>query len=714
VKLSEFQDLILQGVDARFKACTLDLKGMLIEALAGTGKSFILVQICQLLSDKNIDPEEVCLVVFGRKNKADLQSKLGMQCGSEWVNSVCTLNSLGFQILKEATGVDNRQWKVENLKYSKIAREYGYISYCEFRRGERQKFAGSLFRELEDADSLDREFEKLLEKFRLYCLPVSAENLSILVGENLEFVAALRNRSVEENVLQALSICLKEGYEKALSRYWIDFTDQAWILVAGMKGLYRSQSLKEDNFAPTFQKWSHGLKFVAVDEAQDTDILQIELLSKLVDPSRNFLCAVGDRRQAVYSFRGCVSDGLDKFKEVFACESFLLPINYRCGKSHLRLVREIFPDIPIEPAPNAIEGQVKVLKWAEFPNLFADLALSYIGVCRRNAPLITTALQLLGMGLPVKIKDSSLAKKIVAEVEKICKKLKCSYVDNYKSFPFLVTQYEQVERERLFAYEDSEQRLQALNDMLAAILALYEAYEPQTLAEWESSINRIFDESKGKAINLYSIHSGKGGEADVAFVINAENMPLIHKKQTAIEREQEDNLLYVALTRGQTTLALISDEPTKIGWLPQKYLKQEEEQMTTIEESNQPSSPEPLEDLENPMPDENGKEDTEYFCPGCNVWISRNAITERLHSDYQLQLCKVCNSEVFHQFDIRAPQIDIEISPKVLQESKLGIPEEDLFALIAKIENLPRSQQRTIVRELIDRLGQESIASLLD
>jgi hypothetical protein len=41
-------------------------------------------------------------------------------------------------------------------------------------------------------------------------------------------------------------------------------------------------------------------------------------------------------------------------------------------------------------------------------------------------------------------------------------------------------------------------------------------------------------------------------------------------------------------------------------------------------------------------------------------------------------------------------------------------PEKDLFALIAKIENLPRSQQRTIVRELIDRLGQESIASLLD
>lgn len=133
----------------------------------------------------------------------------------------------------------------------------------------------------------------------------------------------------------------------------------------------------------------------------------------------------------------------------------------------------------------------------------------------------------------------------------------------------------------------------------------------------------------------------------MAFVINAENMPLIHKKQTATERQQEDNLFYVALTRGQTTLALISDEPTKISWLPQKYLKKEEEQMTIeSNQPNQPFSPEPSE-----------------------VWE------------------------------------DLTYSE---------IPEEDLFALIAKIEVLPRSQKRTIIRELIDRLGRESIVSLLD
>ena len=43
-----------------------------------------------------------------------------------------------------------------------------------------------------------------------------------------------------------------------------------------------------------------------------------------------------------------------------------------------------------------------------------------------------------------------------------------------------------------------------------------------------------------------------------------------------------------------------------------------------------------------------------------------------------------------------------------------AIPEDELVALISKIQTIPRSQQRTIVRELIDRLGRDSIADLLD
>lgn len=659
MKLSKYQEEILSAAEKKILALNNgdSAKGMLIEALAGTGKSFILVEICRsILKENGVDPEQVKLVVFGRKNKADLQAKLGNNVGSEWVESACTLNSLAFRILKEATGVGNQLWKIEANKYQKIAQEFGYLSRYEFRRGKREFLAGSLFADLDGEISettLELEFQDLLEKFRLYCLPTSSKNFQYLISTyqmEMQHIAHAGSTQ-EKTILKALNKIFQEGYRKAFIGYWIDFVDQAWILWAGLMNFYHSGTDKEDNFAPTFANWSKELKFIAVDEAQDTDLLQINLLSKLINPQHNFLVAVGDRRQAVYSFRGCVADGMDKFKETFNCEQFLLPINYRCGKSHLRLVREIFPDIPIEPAPDAIEGEIKVLKWDNFMSLFADRSLSYIGVCRRNAPLITTALQLLAQSLPVKIKDSSLAKKIRAEVEKICKKLKFNYSEGWQAFPALLSEYEAKERERLLAYDDGEQRLEMLNDLLAAILALYEAYEPHTIAEWESSINRIFDESEGKAIDLYSIHSGKGGEADIAFIINAENMPLIHKKQTEEERKQENNLLYVALTRGKKTLAIISDEPTKISWLPKKYLETQQEEQAVAEVTHEPLEDDEIETLQ------------------------------------ELEAAE----------DNSAPEISAE----------------EFMELLAKLQALPRPRLRTAMREMVDALGKEAIEELL-
>ena len=641
MELSKYQQAILEAIGHRTHASYhADLKGILVEALAGTGKSFILVEICQQLADAGISPDEVKLVVFGKKNKADLQGKLGIRCGSEWVQSVSTLNSLGFQILKEATGIPNNIWKVDSNKCTKIARELGYLSHFEFKGGKRSFISGSLF-ELDklpvglDPQFLDREFEDLLDKFRLYCLDVNLENLRYFYGL---YQLEMQYSGLDNLISKALTKCLKRGYDAAIRFHHIDFVDQAWILWAGVKELFAGN--EKESFSAALAAWCKDLFFVAVDESQDTDLLQINLLSQLIDPQHNFLCAVGDRRQAVYSFRGCVGDGLDKFQQTFNCETFLLPVNYRCAKSHLRLVRNIFPHIPIEPHSEAPEGEVKVIKWDNFLELFTDRSLSYIGICRRNAPLITTALLLLAQGLPVKIKDSSLAKKICAEVEKICKKLKQPYENNWQIFPTLVAQYEEIERERLLNLEDGEARLANLTDMLAAILALYEAYEPQSIQQWEAAINKIFDESEGKAINLYSIHSGKGGEADIAFIINAENIPLIHKKQTPEEREQENNLLYVALTRAKKTLALVLGEdksPKDISWLPQEYKE------AAIVPALEPS-----------------------------------------------------------------PSVEVDLV------MELEVSQEEMAELLARLDQFPRPKLRTILRELVDRLGKEAIADLLN
>lgn len=564
MELSKYQIAIAEAVQQRINLPAGEtLKGLLIEALAGTGKSFMLVEICRILSEAQVTPDRVRLVVFGKKNKADLAEKLAAKVGSEWKNSVSTLHSLSFQILREALNVPSKNFKIESWKYRNIASALKFISYSEGWGKSKVQCYGSLFWNCaEDAEDkiaeLERDFVSLLELLRLYCLPATLENLQKLAQfHGLEIVP-------DKNVSKAAFQCLEIGLAQAISTYYLDYTDMSWVL-----WMHRKKC------EGTLEKYRSQFRMIAVDEAQDTDLLQLNILSLLVDPAESFLVAVGDRHQAVYGFRGCISDGLDKFQQQFNCEILPLPVNYRCGRSHLELVRKIFPSIPIEAHPRAGEGEIRIIQHSDFLSLFADESLNYIGVCRKNAPLVSYAIKLLAAGKPARIKDKSLGKKITEQVEKICKKFRTSY--DPQSFLQLATSYEQAERDRLFKYDNYEERIGALQDMLQAVLTLFGNYEPQTLLEWNMMIDKIFDESDGRrAINLYSIHSGKGGEGDVAFILNPENMPLIHKGQTVEEREQENNLLYVALTRPRQTLALVvgqDSNPSSISWLPKEYLE---------------------------------------------------------------------------------------------------------------------------------------------
>lgn len=612
MQLSKYQSDILAAVQRRINIPQGEpIKGLLIEALAGTGKSFMLVEICLLLQSVGVRSDQVRLVVFGKKNKTDLAEKLSAKIDSNWKNSVSTLHSLSFQILRETLNVSNNVFKIEGWKYRDIASDFKFIRYSEGWGRSRVQLSGTLFGNLAEdtVRQYERDFLDLLELLRLYCLPATVENLVKLTAlHQLEI-------TISEEVAKAASKCLSVGLQTALSNYWLDYTDMSWVV-------WENREL----CAGTLEKYRAQFRMLAVDEAQDTDLLQLNVLSLLIDPSKSFLIAVGDRHQAVYSFRGCVSDGLDKFQQQFNCESLPLPVNYRCGRSHLELVRKNFPNIPIEAHPGAGEGEIKIVPHADFLSLFADDSKSYIGVCRKNAPLVSYAIKLLAAGKPAKIKDKSLGKKITDQVEKIVRKFQY----DPKTFPRILNEYERQECDRLRKYKNHEERISSLQDMLQAVFTLFESYEPQTFPDWEALIDKIFDESDGRrCINLYSIHSGKGGEGDVAFILNPENMPLIDKNQSAEEREQENNLLYVALTRPREILALVLGEeatPSSISWLPKEY-------------------------------------------------------------------------------------IDV---PKESPVKKVPeITQEELLEVLEKIQNLPQPKLRTVLREIIDRLGKESVANLL-
>ena len=67
--LTKEQFDILEAVRSRLPQAKK--KGLLIEALAGTGKSTMLAEIAKVLKSEKLSPLECRFVVFGRKNKQD-------------------------------------------------------------------------------------------------------------------------------------------------------------------------------------------------------------------------------------------------------------------------------------------------------------------------------------------------------------------------------------------------------------------------------------------------------------------------------------------------------------------------------------------------------------------------------------------------------------------------------------------------------------------
>jgi ATP-dependent DNA helicase UvrD/PcrA len=75
------------------------------------------------------------------------------------------------------------------------------------------------------------------------------------------------------------------------------------------------------------------IRYVLVDEYQDTNYVQEQLLLKLTERARN-LCVVGDEDQSLYRFRGATVRNILEFPTRFPdCTVFKLTTNYRSHKS---------------------------------------------------------------------------------------------------------------------------------------------------------------------------------------------------------------------------------------------------------------------------------------------------------------------------------------------------------------------------------------------
>jgi ATP-dependent DNA helicase Rep len=94
-------------------------------------------------------------------------------------------------------------------------------------------------------------------------------------------------------------------------------------------------------------KWQGMLRYLLVDEVQDTNATQYELLRLLADPQYPLFTAVGDDDQSIYGWRGATVENLKRLAQDYpGLKLIALEQNYRSSGAILRAANAVIANNP--------------------------------------------------------------------------------------------------------------------------------------------------------------------------------------------------------------------------------------------------------------------------------------------------------------------------------------------------------------------------------
>lgn len=306
---------------------------VVVIASAGSGKtSAFTTRIAHMIRNVGIEPSNIMAVTFTKKATEEMKSRLKKIIGKEKTNEVVmgTFHSLAYRLLKELDPSFKRYritpdwWKFSLL--NDICKEATDKNHNGLNLGIK---AGEL------ASFISYQKANMIKP-----------SDKLLIDGNVEYVDG-----VGVNIL-------KEAYArferlKNESRQ-IDFDDMLLMFY---------EKLKNDT---TFRlKLSDQYKYIMVDEAQDTSLINKEII-KLIN-SRN-VYMVGDFRQSIYKFINARVDNLLDFSSEFDNVKVIeLNKNFRSTQNIVSLSNKIIENSPVDkykqfkPSESVAEVGDKVL-----------------------------------------------------------------------------------------------------------------------------------------------------------------------------------------------------------------------------------------------------------------------------------------------------------------------------------------------------------------
>lgn len=496
---SEYQNEI-------FNAIEHGVSNIVINAVAGAGKTTTIVSALSLLKDK-----QVLFIAFNKDIVKALKEKIGDVKNVK----ICTYHSLGYMLLKKTIKDDNNKLDIDEYKY----RVY-------------------LKKNIKDL-TINNPYSLGKVKFNTYL-----NNITTLVDyarynlcqstKEITGIAQKYGLTLIMDEAEITSKLLKWGKE---NRNTIDYTDMVWL--------------------PYELNLEHpSLKFdwIMIDEAQDSSLMQQELYKKCIGRGGKF-CAIGDNKQCINSWCGADPEAFDKFSQERNTISLSLPISYRCPKKVIERAKVFVPQI--EAKPGAIDGEV-----TENENIYNPLPGDMV-LCRNTAPLVELYMSYLRANKKSYIVGKDIGVNFIEMIEStkqehLSKSLLSDgvfvrlYEKLFEERGLMMTKNGLDEKDATFS-----EPIMRLYDSIHSLEVLAEGLDRSD--ELIEKIKAIFvDNEKRDGIRLSTIHKAKGLEADNVYILCPSLMPSRLAKEKW-EVEAEFNLMYVAYTRAKKKLAFMDE-----------------------------------------------------------------------------------------------------------------------------------------------------------
>ena len=278
----------------------------LVLAGAGSGKTRVITQkIAHLIEECGYESRHIAALTFTNKAATEMQERIGkiLQDPKQAKNlTVSTFHSLGVKILRQ---------EATNL-------------------GLKDRFS---IMDSDDCFSLVQDMAVTTDKQMVRRIQSA---ISLWKNGLVDPEAAIKS-AVTEDEAQAGRIY--RSYVATLSAYQaVDFDDLIRLPVE----LFRSNDAARD-------KWQRRLRYLLVDEYQDTNTCQYELVKLLVTGigKKPMFTAVGDDDQAIYAWRGATLENLKQLQVDFPdLRVIKLEQNYRSTTRILQAANAVIGNNP--------------------------------------------------------------------------------------------------------------------------------------------------------------------------------------------------------------------------------------------------------------------------------------------------------------------------------------------------------------------------------